>query len=69
MDFTVLLIGLAIIIAIIIIGKILKIVTKILFIIILLAAIALGIFIWQKDNIKTLQNKTGYNIDFILINL
>lgn len=69
MDFTVLLIGLAIIIAIIIIGKILKIVTKILFIIILLAAITVGIFIWQKDNIETLKNKTGYNIEFILINL
>lgn len=68
MDITVLLIGLAIIIAIIIIGKILKIVTKILFIIILLAAIALGIFIWQKDNIKILQNKTSYNIEFTAIN-
>ena len=64
MDFTILLIGLGIIIAIIIVGKILKIVAKIIFTIILILAIALGIFWWQKDNIFKSFNKTGYSTEF-----
>ena len=67
MDFTILLIGLAIIIAIIIIGKILKIVTKILFTIILIAALAIGFFWWQKDNLLKNFSKTGYHIEYCQI--
>ena len=69
MDFTILLIGLDIIIAIIIVGKILKIVAKIIFTIILILAIALGIFWWQKDNIFKSFNKTGYSTEFNQISL
>ncbi len=69
MDFTILLIGLGIIIAIIIVGKILKIVAKIIFTIVLILAIAIGIFWWQKDNILKSFNKTGYSIEFNQINL
>ncbi len=69
MDFTILLIGLGVIIAIIIVGKILKIVAKIIFTIVLILAIAIGIFWWQKDNILKSFNKTGYSIEFNQINL
>lgn len=50
MDFTTLLIGLGIVIALFIIGKIFAILTKIFFIIVLVAAIAVGIFFWQNNN-------------------
>ncbi len=69
MDFTILLIGLGVIIAIIIVGKILKIDAKIIFTIVLILAIAIGIFWWQKDNILKSFNKTGYSIEFNQINL
>ncbi len=60
MDFTILLIGLGVIIAIIIVGKILKIVTKILFTIILIILIAIGAF-WTFNNFgSTKDNKTGF---------
>lgn len=64
MDFTTLLIGLGIIIALFIIGKIFAILTKIFFIIILVAAIAVGIFFWQNNSGENL-NKTGYGIEFL----
>ncbi len=57
MDFTVLLIGLGIIIALFIIGKIFAILTKILVVIFIVAALAVGFFIWQNKEI----NQTGYN--------
>lgn len=56
MNFTALLIGLGIIIALFIIGKIFAVLTKIFFIIILIAAIAAGIFFWQNNNVKDNQN-------------
>lgn len=64
MDFTTLLIGLGVVIALFIIGKIFAILTKIFFIIILVAAIAVGIFFWQ-NNKEDVQNKTGCGIEFI----
>lgn len=71
MDFTILLIGLGVIIAVIIIGKVLKIVAKIIFTIILILAIALGIFLWQKDNIFKAfsDNKAGYTVELNQITL
>lgn len=68
MDFTVLLIGLCVIVVLFIIGKIFAILTKIFIIILLVAAIAVGFFFWQnngKDN--KLQNKSGYNIEQIIL--
>lgn len=53
MDFTAILIGLGIIVALIIIGKIFAILTRIFFIIILVAAIAIGAFFWFNNNKKT----------------
>ena len=51
MDFTILLIGIGIIVALFIIGKIFAILTKILVVILIVAALAVGFFIWQnKDN-------------------
>lgn len=69
MDLTIILIGLAVIIAIIIIGKILKIVTKILFTIILIVALAIGFFWWQKDNLLKDFPKTGYQVEYNQISL
>lgn len=69
MDLTIILIGLAVIIAIIIIGKILKIVTKILFTIILIVALAIGFFWWQKDNLLKDFPKTGYLVEYNQISL
>ncbi len=53
MDFTAILIGLGIIVALIIIGKIFAILTRIFFIIILVAAIAIGAFFWFNNNKET----------------
>ena len=62
MDFTVLLIGLGIVIVLFIVGKIFAILTKVFFIILLVAAIAVGIFFWQNNN-KENTNKTSYCIE------
>ncbi len=69
MDFTAILIGLGIIIALVIIGKIFAILTRIFFIIILVAAIAVGAFFWFNNNKNTepAQNRTGCIIEQILI--
>lgn len=69
MDFTAILIGLGIIIALVIIGKIFAILTRIFFIIILVAAIAVGAFFWFNNNKNTEpdQNRTGCIIEQILI--
>lgn len=61
MDFSILLIGLGIIIVLFIIGKIFAILTKIFFIILIVAALAVGFFIWQNNNKEEVQtNQTGY---------
>ena len=60
MDFTILLIGLGIVVALFIIGKICAILTKILVVILIVAALAVGFFIWQHNNKEV--NLTGYNI-------
>lgn len=57
MDYTVLLIGLGIIIALVVLGKIFSFLTKALFVVIVIALIAAGIFFWANgslnDNAKT----------------
>lgn len=67
MDFTVLLIGLGIVIVLFIVGKIFAILTKVFFIILLVVAIAVGIFFWQNNN-KENTNKTSYCIEQTFIN-
>lgn len=67
MDFTVLLIGLCVVIVLFIVGKIFAILTKVFFIILLVAAIAVGIFFWQNNN-KENTNKTSYCIEQTFIN-
>lgn len=67
MDFTVLLIGLGVVIALFIVGKIFAILTKVFFIILLIVAIAVGIFFWQNNN-KENTNKTSYCIEQTFIN-
>ena len=56
MNFSILLIALGIIIVLFIIGKIFAILTKIFFIILLVAALAVGFFIWQNNN-KTINSQ------------
>lgn len=65
MDFTILLIGLGIIIVLFIIGKIFAILTKIFFVILLVAALAVGFFIWQNNNKEVPANRTGCNWVYI----
>ena len=67
MDFTVLLIGLCVIIVLFIVGKIFAILTKVFFIILLVVAIAVGIFFWQNNN-KENPNITSYCIEQTFIN-
>ena len=62
MDFTVLLTGLCVVIVLFIVGKIFAILTKVFFIILLVVAIAVGIFFWQNNN-KENTNKTSYCIE------
>lgn len=62
MDFTVLLIGLCVVIVLFIVGKIFAILTKVFFIILLVVAIAVGIFFWQNNNEEN-TNKTSYCIE------
>lgn len=66
MDFTVLLIGLGIIIVLFIVGKIFAILTKVFFIILLVALIAVGFFFWQ-NNSKENTNKTSYCIEHVMM--
>lgn len=63
MDFTVLLIGLGIIVVLFIVGKIFAILTKIFFIILLVVAIAVGVFFWQNNN-KENSQKTSYSVEY-----
>lgn len=67
MDFTVLLIGLCVVVVLFIVGKIFAILTKVFFIILLVGAIAVGIFFWQNNN-KENTNKTSYCIEQTFIN-
>lgn len=65
MDFTILLIGLGIVVALFIIGKIFAILTKILVVILIVAALAVGFFVWQNKDKQIQSNTTGYEISFI----
>lgn len=60
MNFSILLIALGIIIVLFIIGKIFAILTKIFFIILLVAALAVGFFIWQNNNKTINSQETSY---------
>lgn len=60
MDFTYLLIGLGIIIALFVIGKIFAILTRIFIIIVIVAAVAVGFFLWQNNNKENKPQKTSY---------
>ena len=62
MDFSILLIGLGIVILLFVIGKIFSILTKIFFIIILVAAIAVGFFFWQNNNKDASQKNSNIEI-------
>ena len=66
MNFTVLLIALGIIIVLFIVGKIFAILTKVFFIILLVAAIAVGFFFWQNSN-KENTNKTSYCVEQMML--
>ena len=66
MDFTVLLIALGIIIVLFIVGKIFAILTKVFFIILFVAAIAVGFFFWQNSN-KENTNKTSYCVEQMML--
>lgn len=63
MDFTYLLIGLGIIIALFVIGKIFAILTRIFIIIVIVAAVAVGFFLWQNNVNMKINTK---QIDFAL---
>lgn len=52
MDYTVLLIGLGIIIALVVLGKIFSFLTKALFVVIVIALIAAGIFFWANGSFE-----------------
>ncbi len=62
MDFSILLIGLGIVILLVVIGKIFSILTKIFFIIILVIAIAVGFFFWQNNNKDASQKNSNIEI-------
>lgn len=57
MDYTIILIALAVIAALFIIGKVFAILTKMLFVIIIVALIAAGAFFWFNNN----RNETPSN--------
>ena len=65
MDFTILLIGLGIGVALFLIGNIFAILTKILVVILIVAALAVGFFVWQNKDKQIQSNTTGYEISFI----
>lgn len=62
MDFTAIFIGLGIIILLFIVGKIFAILTRIFIIILLVAAVAVGIFFWNNN--KTEQSQNAYSIEY-----
>ena len=66
MDFSVLLIGLGIVIVLFIVGKIFAILTKILFIIFLVVAVAVGLFFWKNNKDLTKPQTTSYAIESII---
>ena len=68
MDFNAILIGLGVIVALVVIGKIFSILTRIFFIIILIVAIAVGGFFWLNDDNKNpQQNKSGFAIENVFV--
>ncbi len=62
MDFTIILIGLAVIIALFIVGKVFAILTKIFIVILVVAALTVGFFIWKNNNGEVSQKQVGYHI-------
>ena len=62
MDFTIILIGLAVIIALFIVGKVFAILTKIFIVILVVAALTVGFFIWKNNNGEVSQKQVGYHV-------
>ena len=62
MDFTIILIGLAVIIALFIVGKVFAILTKIFIVILVVAALTVGFFIWKNNNGEASQKQVGYHV-------
>lgn len=62
MDFTIILIGLAVIIALFIVGKVFAILTKIFIVILVVAALTAGFFIWKNNNGEVSQKQVGYHV-------
>ena len=67
MDLTTGLIIFGVVLAISLILRIFFAITKILITILIIAAIVIGLFIWQKDNIKNLQNKFSNTAEIVKI--
>jgi uncharacterized SAM-binding protein YcdF (DUF218 family) len=67
MNITALLIGLGIIILLIVVGKIFAFLSKIFFIILIIAGIAVGIFFWQNNS--DTNPETGYYDNLIFSQL
>lgn len=61
MDYTVLLIGLGIIIALVVLGKIFSFLTKALFVVIVIALIAAGIFFWANGSLNDTAKTSSIN--------
>ncbi len=61
MDYTIVLIALAVIAALFIIGKVFAILTKMLFVIIIVALIAAGAFFWFNSRNETPSNPSAQN--------
>ncbi len=56
-----------IVLAISLIVRIFFAVTKILITILIIAAIVIGIFVWQKDNIRRIQEKFSDSMQVVVI--
>ena len=61
MDYTVLLIGLGIIIVLVVLGKIFSFLTKALFVVIVIALIAAGIFFWANESLNDTAKTSSIN--------
>jgi low affinity Fe/Cu permease len=67
MNITALLIGLGIIIVLVIVGKIFAFLSKIFLVILLIAAIALGVFFWQNNSKDdNAPQTTGFVLQFVV---
>ena len=56
-----------IVLAISLIVRIFFAITKILITILIIAAIIIGIFVWQKDNIQKIQERFSYQAQILVV--